>query len=377
MALCAVAALTAASLGSANEPDRRAAATEAADGEAAAGSPSAHTEPEAPAQLNLGWSQPEIFAATAQCADVLKRINAIAIAQPPLKEGSCGAPAPIQLISVGKNPQVSFSPPATVTCELAETLSQWINDDLQPLAKKTLGGEIIAIEVMGSYSCRNAYGRKAGRLSEHARANALDIRGFTAASGKTAIVLDDWGTPKREIADRLIAAREAADRATIAKAATQISQPAQAQASKAASNAPGAVQPVARGTLSDVPVTTGPVVTGPITTGPVATTGPVTTGSVSIGKPNASGWVPSTALTISEPSRLGGPKLKTGSDIIKTAATSAAVTTAAAKMNFLRAAHAAACQRFGTTLGPESNAAHRNHLHVDMALRKTTKICDF
>jgi hypothetical protein len=32
---------------------------------------------------------------------------------------------------------------------------------------------------------------------------------------------------------------------------------------------------------------------------------------------------------------------------------------------------------FGTTLGPEANAAHRNHLHVDMAQRKTdTKICD-
>ena len=43
---------------------------------------------------------------------------------------------------------------------------------------------------------------------------------------------------------------------------------------------------------------------------------------------------------------------------------------------FLRAAHAAACRIFGTTLGPEANEAHRNHFHVDMAERKYKKICD-
>ncbi|MFX8301234.1 extensin family protein, partial [Acinetobacter baumannii] len=47
-----------------------------------------------------------------------------------------------------------------------------------------------------------------------------------------------------------------------------------------------------------------------------------------------------------------------------------------AKSLFLRAVHDKACLRFGTTLGPEANAAHRNHLHVDMAERKFKKICD-
>ena len=44
--------------------------------------------------------------------------------------------------------------------------------------------------------------------------------------------------------------------------------------------------------------------------------------------------------------------------------------------NFCIEAHAAACRIFGTTLGPEANADHRNHFHVDMAPRKFTKICD-
>ena len=33
---------------------------------------------------------------------------------------------------------------------------------------------------------------------------------------------------------------------------------------------------------------------------------------------------------------------------------------------FLRAAHDGACKVFGTTLGPEYNAAHGNHFHMDM-----------
>ncbi len=33
---------------------------------------------------------------------------------------------------------------------------------------------------------------------------------------------------------------------------------------------------------------------------------------------------------------------------------------------FLRAIHASACRRFQTVLGPDYNAAHRNHLHLDM-----------
>jgi hypothetical protein len=45
-------------------------------------------------------------------------------------------------------------------------------------------------------------------------------------------------------------------------------------------------------------------------------------------------------------------------------------------LQFLHEIHASACRLFGTTLGPEANADHRNHFHVDMAERKFKKICD-
>ena len=33
---------------------------------------------------------------------------------------------------------------------------------------------------------------------------------------------------------------------------------------------------------------------------------------------------------------------------------------------FLRAVHSSACKRFGTVLGPDYNAAHRDHLHLEL-----------
>jgi hypothetical protein len=37
----------------------------------------------------------------------------------------------------------------------------------------------------------------------------------------------------------------------------------------------------------------------------------------------------------------------------------------AEERRFLRVVHASACKRFGTTLGPQYNAAHKNHLHLE------------
>jgi hypothetical protein len=37
-----------------------------------------------------------------------------------------------------------------------------------------------------------------------------------------------------------------------------------------------------------------------------------------------------------------------------------------AERQFLRTVHASACKRFGTSLGPDYNAAHANHLHVEV-----------
>jgi hypothetical protein len=40
----------------------------------------------------------------------------------------------------------------------------------------------------------------------------------------------------------------------------------------------------------------------------------------------------------------------------------------AEEREFLRLVHQSACKRFGTVLGPEYNAAHANHLHVEKVI---------
>jgi hypothetical protein len=37
---------------------------------------------------------------------------------------------------------------------------------------------------------------------------------------------------------------------------------------------------------------------------------------------------------------------------------------------FVTYLHEDACRRFGTVLGPEANAAHKNHFHLDMKKRR-------
>ena len=44
---------------------------------------------------------------------------------------------------------------------------------------------------------------------------------------------------------------------------------------------------------------------------------------------------------------------------------------------FLHEIHDGACEIFGTTLGPEANAAHKNHFHLDMTERRYHELCDF
>ncbi|HET6389408.1 extensin family protein, partial [Hyphomicrobium sp.] len=288
--------------------------------------------------------------ARAHCAVVLQRIQAIVLPHEPIKDGACGAPAPIELISIGENPRVTLSPPAVVTCDLAEALAGWMERDVQPLARKHLKSEIVKIETMSSYSCRNAYGRKKARLSEHGLANALDIGGFVTSSKKTADVLDDWGKPQRVI----IAEQEAEKRAADAAAAKL------AEAGLAANPMP-AVLPLA------LPSTTG------------AAAAELARSTIIEGVPDAA-----TAELVSAPAsnaqtKLGGPVLKPAKKRaaeLKAAAAPPPQPVGPAERTFLREAHKSACRIFGTTLGPEANEAHLNHFHLDMAERKFTKICD-
>ena len=312
---------------------------------------------EALAQPPAPVPSPEYEAARARCTALLSKINAVVIPKETIADGSCGSLAPVELVSVGKNPQVVLSPPAILNCDMVVAVHDWVKSDIQPLARKHFGREIVRIEVMGSYSCRNAYGRRLSKLSEHGKANALDIRGFVTAKGETAYVLADWGMTSGEIrAAAVKATKEQAER-EVAAAANAQEKARVAAAAKASHSATASAQ-----------LPSGNPIAGAST--------------LMEGLPNAAlsiggGILPSRPampdVGLAPPNRLGGPKKK---DAEPGQPAAYAAPDASARSLFLREAHAAACRRFETTLGPEANAAHRNHMHIDLAERKSKAICE-
>jgi len=82
---------------------------------------------------------------------------------------------------------------------------------------------------------------------------------------------------------------------------------------------------------------------------------------------------PGTAkLKTAELQRLGGPA---GSAPVAASAPPAESSPNTQEAAFLRRLHKGACGVFGTVLGPEANAFHRNHFHLDLKARKSRAIC--
>lgn len=299
------------------------------------------------------WTTAETATERARCEVVLKGLDVVVMQAEPVREGTCGSPAPYELISVGSSPRVTLTPAPLLTCDMVAAMHKWVIGDVQPAARKIMGGAVTRMETMSSYSCRTAYGRRMARLSEHGMANALDIKNFLFERAASNVeVLADWGMTERDIAARIAAAKAAEARLAAAK---------KAAADKIAAEA-------TTRSKSGVGTSTAST-TRPSDPTPAAT----------LEAPSARSALPSIGFSVTPPrgaaglglapsSRLGGPK--------KEAADEPSARPSTVKADFLRHVHAAACKIFGTTLGPEANEAHRNHFHVDMAFRRTTKFCE-
>jgi hypothetical protein len=77
---------------------------------------------------------------------------------------------------------VRVIPPAILRCPMAHALAQWVKNDLGP-ASNELQSPPVAIANEGSYDCRGRNNDSNGKVSEHGRANALDLSSIRLASG--------------------------------------------------------------------------------------------------------------------------------------------------------------------------------------------------
>ena len=92
------------------------------------------------------------------------------------------------LVDIG-TPVTNLGP---MTCPLARNFAAWARYAVKPAARQYFGTEVVKIETYGTYSCRNIYGGRSGRLSQHASSNAIDVAGFVLADGRRIMLDGGW-----------------------------------------------------------------------------------------------------------------------------------------------------------------------------------------
>ncbi len=102
----------------------------------------------------------------------------------------CGIENPVRVTEVDG---VTLSTPATLDCETAVALREWVSDALKPSFGRT---EVTGLRVAAHYACRTRNNRPGARISEHGRGKAIDIAGIKLASGTELTVLDHYKSSK-------------------------------------------------------------------------------------------------------------------------------------------------------------------------------------
>jgi hypothetical protein len=131
------------------------------------------------------------------CRQALTNEIAIAPSIPDIHgPGGCGGEDLVRLeaIVLPDKRQVAVKPAAILRCSMASAIADWIRADIAPLVQN-LGAPISDLDNLDSFECRGRNGVAGAQLSEHGRANALDVRAFRLADGRS-ISLTDRSVPR-------------------------------------------------------------------------------------------------------------------------------------------------------------------------------------
>jgi hypothetical protein len=98
--------------------------------------------------------------------------------------GDCGGTDVVLLerLLVNEHDEIAIEPPATLRCEMAEAVAEFVRLDLIP-AVAAMGSGVRALENYDSYDCRGQNRVPGAKLSEHGKADALDIRSLRLDNG--------------------------------------------------------------------------------------------------------------------------------------------------------------------------------------------------
>jgi hypothetical protein len=147
---------------------------------------------QAPSVAPAETAEPEAPPPPSACRLRLTTELAIAPSLAPLTgPGECGVDDVVRLEAVvlADKRRVVVTPPATVRCTFAEAIAHWVREDITA-AVRSLKATLKSIDNFASYECRGRNRIVGAKLSEHGRANALDIRSLMLGNG-TRVELTD------------------------------------------------------------------------------------------------------------------------------------------------------------------------------------------
>ena len=122
-------------------------------------------------------------------SDCRLRLEKIAIIEPMprlIGPGTCGGRDMVQLnaVQLPGHARIEIRPAPVLRCEMAESLAGWIQDEADPLLRKA-GMALRSVATYDDFECRGRNRVFGAKLSEHGKGNAIDIRAFTLADGRS------------------------------------------------------------------------------------------------------------------------------------------------------------------------------------------------
>ncbi|QOG21495.1 MULTISPECIES: extensin family protein [Bradyrhizobium] len=138
------------------------------------------------------------------CRLALTEEIAIAPSIPDIRgPGACGGEDLVRLeaIVLPDKRKVSVKPAAILRCTMASALADWVRKDMVPLAA-SLGSTISDLDNFDSFECRGRNRVVGAMLSEHGKANALDVRAIKLANGQSIGLTDR--TMSRDVRERVL-----------------------------------------------------------------------------------------------------------------------------------------------------------------------------
>lgn len=126
------------------------------------------------------------------CLAALNTVPESELSYTPLADYVPTASCPLSNVVRMQSSSVRFNQSFVATCPLALAWVMYERHSLQPAAEEIMGSRVAQVNHLGSFACRNVYGRESGRRSEHATAEALDVAGFRFENGQQITLLNHW-----------------------------------------------------------------------------------------------------------------------------------------------------------------------------------------